>query len=85
MIFFLHSIKIILRNNKLFICYNDIISCKKRVKFTYKNVDDIIDTIIKSSFIPFLIDNNLLYKKRYVDGMNAYVFKSKPNKKILHI
>ena len=72
-------------NNKLFICYNDIISCKKRVKFTYKNVDDIIDTIIKSSFIPFLIDNNLLYKKRYVDGMNAYVFKSKPNKKILHM
>ena len=72
-------------NNKLFICYNDIISCKKRVKFTYKNVDDIIDTIIKSSFVPFLIDNNLLYKKRYVDGMNAYVFKRKPNKKILHM
>jgi len=72
-------------NNKLFICYNDIINYKKKVKFTYKNVDDIIDTIIKSSFIPILIDNNILYKKKYIDGINAYVFKSSPNKKILHM
>lgn len=72
-------------NNKLFICYNDIKKQKKIVKSTYKNVDDIIDTIVKSCYIPFLIDNNMLYKKKYIDGINAYIFKKRENRKILHM
>ena len=72
-------------NNKLFICYNDIKKRKKIVKSHYKNVDDIINTIIKSCYIPFLIDNNMLYKKKYIDGINAYIFKQQNNRKILHM
>lgn len=72
-------------NNKLFICYHDIKKRKKVVKSNYKNVDDIINTIIKSCYIPFLIDNNMLYKKKYIDGINAYIFKQQNNKKILHM
>jgi hypothetical protein len=72
-------------NNKLFICYNDIKKRKKIVKNTYKNIDDIINTIIKSCYIPFLIDNNMLYKKKYIDGINAYIFKKQENRKILHM
>jgi hypothetical protein len=72
-------------NNKLFICYNNIKNYKKIVKSTYNNVDDIFDTIIKSCYVPFLIDNNMMYKKKYIDGMNAYIFKKESNKKILHM
>lgn len=72
-------------NGKLFICYNDIKKRKKILKSTYKNIDDIIDTIIKSCYIPFFIDNNLLYKNRYFDGINPYIFKKEPNKKVLHM
>lgn len=72
-------------NGKLFICYNDIKNHKKIVKSSYKNVDEICDTIVKSCYIPFLIDNNVMYKKKYVDGMNAYIFNSETNKKILHM
>ena len=72
-------------NNKLFICYNNIKNNKKIVKSSYKNIDDIIDTIIKSCYIPLLIDNNILYKKKYIDGITAYIFKSEPHKKILHM
>ncbi len=72
-------------NGKLFICYNDISRHKKITKSCYKNADDIIDTIIKSCYIPLLIDNNILYKKKYIDGLNAYIFKKEPNKKILHM
>ena len=72
-------------NNKLFITYNDILNQKKIIKSTYKNVDEIIDTIIKSCYIPLLVDNNLLYKKKYIDGINAYIFKKEANKKILHM
>jgi hypothetical protein len=72
-------------NGKLFICYNDIKKRKKVVKSTYKNVDEIIDTIVKSCYIPLLIDNNLLYKNKYIDGINAYIFKKENGKKILHM
>lgn len=72
-------------NGKLFICYNDIKRKKKVVKSTYKNVDEIIDTIIKSCYVPLLIDNNILYKKKYIDGINAFIFNKESNKKILHM
>ena len=72
-------------NGKLFICYNDIKNNKKIVKSHYKNVDKIIDSIIRSCYIPLLIDNNLLYKNKYIDGINAYIFKKELNKKILHM
>ena len=72
-------------NNKLFICYNDVKNKKKIVKKSYKDVDEIIDTIIKSCYIPFIIDNKFLYKKKYIDGINAYIFDKEPNKKILHM
>jgi hypothetical protein len=72
-------------NNKLFICYNDIKKCKKVVKSTYKSIDEIIETIIKSCYIPLLIDNNILYKNKYIDGVNAFIFKKENSKKVLHM
>jgi hypothetical protein len=72
-------------NNKLFICYNNIKKRKKIIKSTYNNVDEILETIIRSCYVPMLIDNNLLYKNKYIDGINAYIFKKEPNKKILHM
>jgi len=72
-------------NGRLFICYNNIKSHKKIIKSNYKNVDDIINTIIKSCYVPFLVDNTMLYKNKYIDGINAYIFKKEPNKKILHM
>jgi len=72
-------------NGKLFICYNDLNKCKKIVKSNFANIDEIIDTIIKSCYIPLLIDNKLIYKKRYIDGINPYIFKQSKNKKILHM
>jgi len=72
-------------NGRLFICYNDIKNQKKIIKSNYKNVDEIFDTIIKSCYVPFLIDNNMLYKNKYIDGINAHIFKREPNKKILYM
>ena len=52
-------------NNRFFITYNNIKKGKKTIKSMYKNVDEIINTIIKSSYIPFLIDGNVLYENKY--------------------
>jgi hypothetical protein len=71
-------------HNRLFISYNNIKTGKKNVKFTYKSTDDIINTVIKSSFVPYLIDGNLLYKNKYIDGIVPFIFKER-NNKILYL
>jgi hypothetical protein len=71
--------------NKFFISYINVNKCKKIVKSTYKNVDDIINTIIKSCFIPFFIDNSLCYKNKYIDGVTPHIFDLEKEKKILFL
>jgi hypothetical protein len=72
-------------NKKLFIKYNNIKKGVQKVKYIYKNEDEIIDTIIRSSFIPYMIDGKLSYKEKYFDGFNPYIFKKRLNKKILFL
>lgn len=69
-------------NKKLFICYNNISSGKKRVINKYKNFDELFDTITRSCFVPFIIDFHPCYKDKYIDGIIPYFFKSKKNKRI---
>jgi hypothetical protein len=72
-------------NKKLYISYNNIKKGKKKVKFIYKNVDDLINTILSSSFIPYLIDGEILYENKYIDGINPYIFDKEKDKKILYL
>jgi hypothetical protein len=44
-----------------------------------------IHTIIKSCYVPLLIDGNILYKHKYIDGITPYIFNKEPNKKILYL
>ena len=44
-----------------------------------------MNTIIKSCFIPYLIDSEILYEGKYIDGINPYIFSQEPNKKILFL
>ena len=71
-------------NGKLYITYNNIKKGTKPVKSVYKNVDDIINTIIKSSYIPYLIDGNLLYENKSIDGITPFIFKER-ERKILYL
>jgi len=73
-------------DNRFFITFTNVQKRTKVVKKTYKNVDEIIDSIVKSCFIPILIDGNILYKSKYIDGLNPYFFKTnstQPNRKVL--
>ena len=72
-------------NGKLYICYNNVKKKTKKVKSHYKNVDDLINTILKSSFVPYLIDGDILYKNKYIDGINPYIFDKENGRKILHL
>ena len=61
-------------NNCLFITYHDLNKQTKPVKSVFRDIDDIIDTIIRSCFVPLLIDGNLTYKNKYIDGIIPSVF-----------
>ena len=61
-------------NNRLFITYHNLNKQTKPVKSVYRDIDDIIDTIIRSCFVPMLIDGNLTYKNKYIDGIFPFVF-----------
>jgi len=68
-------------NKKLYVCYNDVTTNKKRVVNKYKNIDELFDTITRSCFVPFIIDFHPCYKDKYIDGIIPYFFKSfKSNK-----
>ena len=72
-------------NNRFFICYHDIKKRKKIVKSRFNNVDEILESIIRSCYIPLLVDNKPLYKNKYIDGIIPYIFKKEAHKKILHM
>jgi len=65
-------------DNKLFITYYDITTMKQIVVSTYPNKEMLIDTVIKSCFIPYLMDGNINYNDKYCDGCTPYVFKKEP-------
>jgi hypothetical protein len=74
-------------NKRLFITYNNIKDRKTVVKSTFQDSEDILQTILKSCYVPFLVGNSLLYKEKYIDGLNPYVFdvEKHKNRKILYL
>lgn len=67
-------------NYKLYVTYFDIKKCKRVIRKKYKSLNDIFETIKKSSYIPFFTMNYILYENRYMDGWQPYIFKSNNNK-----
>jgi hypothetical protein len=72
-------------NKKLYISYYNVNTCRQIIKSKYKNMDDLYDTIKKSCFVPFLIDGNINYKNKYIDGINPFIFPFDSTKKTLYI
>lgn len=72
-------------NKKLYICFNDIKTFKKRVIYKFNNTDHLFNIMIRSCFIPFLIDFNPCYKNKYIDGIIPYFFKPKSNTKRIYL
>jgi len=72
-------------NKRLYISYYNVTTGKKYIKKTYKTVDVLINTIVKSCFIPYLIDGHMLYENKYIDGITPHIFKKEHDKQILYI
>ena len=74
-------------NGKLYITYFDTIKRKQIIKKNYKNTDELRESILKSTHVPYLIDREITDNEGCVDGCFPYIFKQnkRENKKILFI
>ena len=66
-------------NGKCYISYNDITNCKFCTIDKYDNRDHLISCLLRSSFIPILIDGSTKVEDTYIDGIVPYIFKDSKN------
>jgi len=70
--------------NKLFLSYYDASACLKINKSKFKSNDKLIDDVIKSCYLPLLVDGDVVYKNKYMDGLTPYLFDVKRDRQILY-
>ena len=72
-------------NNRFYLTYFDTKKGKQIVKKKYKDKNELIDYIVKSLYVPYLIEREYTDKDGCIDGAFPYMFKSKDkaNRKVL--
>lgn len=71
-------------NDRLYISYSDIGECKQVVVNKFADRNHLVDIILRSSFIPLLVDGNIKTEEKFVDGIFPHVFKDSVDR-ILYI
>lgn len=64
-------------NNKLYISYYNVHKQKKNTRCHFKTTDILYESLMKSCFLPFVLNNEVVYKNKYIDGITPHVFKRK--------
>lgn len=73
-------------NGRFYLTYFDAIKGKQIIKKTYKTKQDLLDCVLKSLYVPYIIDRNITDCDGCIDGAFPYMFKKKEGKrKILFI
>ena len=72
-------------NNRIYITYYNIKKQKKIIKSKYRNIEEFFDIIYRSCFIPIILNGDLLYKKKYFDGITPYILPFEPKIKLLYL
>lgn len=62
-------------NDKLYITYYDMSEWKQKIVCVFENKDKLIETIVRSCYIPYIFDKHLKYKDKYIDGITPYIFR----------
>ena len=60
--------------SKLYITYYDISKFKKITISSYASLYELFSAIRKSCHVPFIVNGDMLYKKKYMDGFAPYCF-----------
>jgi len=68
-----------LLKNKLYINFYDTKKHKQKIVSRFKNVEHLIDCILQSCHIPYVINGKARYNDRYIDGIVPYIFTDHDN------
>jgi hypothetical protein len=79
------TVDVSLLSKRLYITYNNIRDMKEVVANKFRNKLHVCECIIRSSFIPCLINGELLHKNKYIAGIIPFLFQPKKNRKILYL
>ena len=60
--------------NRVYISYYNVKKGKKIIKYKYRNIDEIFETMRCSCFIPMITTGEILDKNKYMDGFTPYIF-----------
>jgi hypothetical protein len=71
--------------NRVYISYYNVKKGKKIIKYKYRNIDEIFETIRRSCFIPMITTGEILDKNKYMDGFTPYIFPRDTHKKCLYL
>lgn len=69
-------------NDRLFITYYNVDTLTHTVVSKYNSREELIDYLIRSTYLPFAIDGNLKYKDKYCDGLLPHIFNKSDTKTI---
>ena len=61
-------------NHRLFISYYNVETLTHTVVSKFNTREELIDALIRSSYIPFIIDGKLKDKDKYCDGLLPHIF-----------
>lgn len=67
-------------NNRLYITYYNVRKNKQIVISKYKSIEHLFEIIRRSCYVPYISDDNLTYKGKYIDGLHPYIFKNNDKK-----
>jgi predicted acylesterase/phospholipase RssA len=68
-------------NNRFYLTYFDTILGRQIVKRRYKSKDELISNIMKSHYVPYLIERAPTDSDGCIDGAFPYIFKARPTNK----
>ncbi len=61
-------------NGRLYISYFDLEESKRKTVNTYNNRQELINSIIRSCHVPYIVNGELAYDDRYTDGITPHLF-----------
>ena len=76
---------VLIINDKFYLTYFDTNDGKQVIKKKYNSRKDLLDCLLKSLYVPYLIDKGLTDNDGCIDGSFPHIFKPKKNRKILFL
>ena len=75
----------LLCNKRLYITFYNITKKKQIVVSKYCSNDHLFQCIFCSSYLPFIMNGELCYKDKYIDGLHPHIFKKRIDRTTLFI